>query len=75
MALQETHPDTGPNYTKKDGPFNPAAVIYTCRGKIGHKFKKCPHAEKPRAADRIAEGIFRVENKKTSSKNDVDAVT
>ena len=30
MKLQETHPDSGPNYTKKDGAFNPAALIFLC---------------------------------------------
>ena len=74
MALQETHLDSGPNYTKKDGSFNPAALICNCCGKTRHQFKHCPHVGKPGAAERIAEGIFRVENKKTRAKNNVDAV-
>ena len=74
MALQETHPDTRPNYSRKDGSFNPAALICNCCGKTGHQFRNCPHAENPGAAEQIAEGSFRVENKKTHTKNNVDAV-
>ena len=74
MKLQETQPDSGPNYTTKDGALNPAALICICCGKTGHQLEKCPHAEKQGTSERIAEGILRVENKKTRTKNNVDAV-
>ena len=51
-----------------------AKGICNCCGKTGHQFKKCPHADKPGASERIAEGILRVENRKARTKNNVDAV-
>ena len=74
MLLQETHPDSGPSYTTKDGAFNPPSLICNCCGKTGHQFKKCPHADKPNASERIAEGILPGENRKAGTKNNVDAV-